>query len=209
MTLLIGALGSMGTRYQSILTHLHEPFDCHDPKICDWRFSLEDDVNKKYDRFIIASPTETHYEWVMKLDRFKKPILCEKILSKDVDKVQEMLNINSPLSMMMQYSLMITENDIGDSHYNYYQHGSDGLAWDCFQIIALANGKVELFEDSPIWYCVLNGKRLDKSRMDAAYVEFVRSWLLSGQVSSYEKLSDWHLKVKQYEDEWTLKKSQS
>jgi hypothetical protein len=201
VTLLIGSEGSMGKRYQAILNFLDEPFGCLDPKLGPMSF-----VGQSYDRFIVATPTETHLEWIKRLDSFGKPILCEKPLAKNMSEVNDILACQSPLSMMMQYVWLVNQHAHGRSFYNYYNHGPDGLVWDCFQIVALAEGEVELAENSPVWRCTINGMKIKREDMDGAYVEFVRAWLKGAQVPK-KKLIEWHRKVKIYEEKWNTLQS--
>lgn len=184
----------MGKRYQAVLSYLDEPFGCLDPKLGAMSF-----IGQNYDRFIIATPTETHLEWVKKLDSFGKPILCEKPLSKNMDEVREIAACRSPLTMMMQYAWLVNKHSRGRSYYDYYNHGPDGLVWDCFQIIALAEGPIEIREDSPVWDCIINGTKIRREEMDGAYVNFVRAWI-AGAETPRSKLVEWHKKVKQFED---------
>ncbi len=78
--------------------------------------------------------------------------------------------------MTYQYSLIASKDTIGKSFYNYFRHGNDGLAWDCLQIIGLARGAISLEECSPVWSCVINGRRVPLAAMDAAYIGYVQSW---------------------------------
>jgi hypothetical protein len=184
----------MGRRYQAILKYLGEPFGRLDVLPGFKVNSLE-----KYDRFIVATPTSTHLDWVNSLDLYKKPILCEKPLSTHLDEVEEILKVESPLSMTMQYRYFDREFFQGESGYDFYNHGKDGLAWDCFQIIALARGEVSVREESPIWKCRLNGEWLDLAKMDHAYVWAVKNFL-EGQYLDREHLHAWHSKVKAYSE---------
>ena len=202
MILIIGSEGSMGKRYQAILKHLSQPFEGWDPK-----HGTAPCHPEKYSRFIIASPTDTHLGWVKALDQYGKPILCEKPLSKDLGEVEEILKCKSELTMMMQYTWLFDRYSFGHSSYNYYQHGPDGLIWDCFQIIALARHEVELKEDSPIWKCVINGKPIRRGDMDEAYVGFVSAWLKGIVPAAKQRLLEWHRKVKDYEEKWNSQAS--
>ena len=194
----------MGKRYQAILKHLNEPFEKYDPKLPNARFP--DDG--AFSRFIVASPTETHATWVKKLDAYGKPILCEKPLSKDLEEVEDILACKSPITMMMQYWMLADKQSYGPSHYNYYHHGPDGMVWDCFQIIALAKGEVQIEETSPIWRCTINGRNIQRGHMDGAYVEFVRDWLKGNSTPIGRiQLMLWHKKVKEFEEKWNTKAS--
>lgn len=202
MTLLIGCLGSMGQRYQAILNYLKEPFEGIDVA----KFSKR--PFKEFDRFIIATPTPTHFKWFLELQEFKKPILIEKPISKNLDEVRQIVNGQAPVSMMMQYKFLMDPTSMGPSSYNYFRHGNDGLVWDLFQIIALSNSHPDIAEDSPIWSCWINGKKLNLSDMDAAYVKAVSSFL-SGQMVPPHQIIKWHEKVAEFEAQWTLQRFQS
>lgn len=193
----------MGRRYKAILNYLHEPFECLDPLLGGPKRPRE-----IYDRFIIASPTPTHLAWVCELDEYNKPILCEKPLSKDIDEASTIARCRSPLTMQMQYS-RLAQDSLGKSFYNYFHHGQDGLVWDCFQIIALAKSEIELYEDSPVWRCMINGRHILRGHMDFAYVEYVRAWMNGEVQPSKSQLLEWHHKVKEFEEKWTSNKFQS
>lgn len=173
--LIVGSEGSMGRRYKAILSHLKVPYECVDKE-----HSSEVIQEKAWESngIIIATPTETHTNLIMGLNKFKIPILCEKPFTKNMDELSLILEMTlGPLDMMFQYSKIYDPTSKGNSFYNYFRHGNDGLVWDCMQTIGLANGEVEVFEDSPVWTCQINGTSLDLFKMDSAYVEAVRSWL--------------------------------
>lgn len=177
-TLIIGAHGSMGQRYQAILKyHLRKPFDCVDKELTGVKLL---DRAQHYESFIVATPTETHAQIVSDLAIFGKPILCEKPVVKDAQEMDELIltlrRHKTPFRMMYQYSLLARENSIGSSYYKYFRHGSDGLVWDCMQIIALARGQCELSEDSAIWMCKINGRKISIYDMDSAYIGYVHKW---------------------------------
>lgn len=191
MTLIIGSEGSMGKRYQAILSFLGKPFECYDMKFGGYP-QLD-----KYSHFIIATPTETHFRWVQNLDQYQKPILCEKPLSKDMDEVRGILACTAPLSLMMQYHAFDIPTSHGLSWYNYYAHGKDGLAWDCFQIIALARGEFEIKETSPVWSAGINGHEIERGHMDTAYLYAVINFY-DGKYFSKDQMLEWHWKVDKY-----------
>lgn len=190
-TLVIGCNGSIGKRHCAVLKHIGVDFEGYDinDKIPDF---------DKFDNFIIATPTNTHFRFIYELGQYRKPILCEKPLSIEREDFLKILNTDIKLSMMMQYRYFDRDFDKGDSRYNFYNHGKDGLVWDCFQVIALARGKVTIGEDSPIWDCVLNGRELDLRKMDHAYIWAIKEFL-DGKYISKDKLLEYHNKVRNYE----------
>jgi hypothetical protein len=177
MILIIGANGSMGKRYQSILRYLGRPFACVDAEH-NRHFIKQAATACK--GIIIASPTDTHAEYIQHLQDLRIPLLCEKPVVKDVGQLQELLagvkEHKTPFRMMYQYQMLVDPDRIGRSHYNYFRHGADGIAWDCIQILGLARGEVRLSEDSPVWRCMINGKSLNLAHMDAAYIGYVQRW---------------------------------
>lgn len=202
MILVIGANGSMGTRYQAILKHLGAPFIC-----VDIGSKLEDIRDKTITGVIIASPTETHLSFIELFAALGVPILCEKPLSKNKSELQQIKSIveehNVNLTMTMQYKMLDQRDIDGDTEYNYFKHGNDGLSWDCIQIIGLARGQVFLREDSPIWKCTLNGNKLSIADMDQAYIDFVKHWLKEPG-DDIDELIDIHEKVIKHEQEHGL-----
>lgn len=176
--LIFGSNGSMGKRYQAIFKYLNIP---------TLGVDLEDDPDArkiktlKAGSYVIATPTDNHMGLIHELIPQRKPILCEKPVVKNVAELkiirERVEKEKVPFRMMFQYSLLADPARIGKSRYDYFRHGSDGLVWDCLQILGLARGAVELKEQSPVWSCVINGKPLSIGSMDAAYVAYVQRWL--------------------------------
>ena len=174
--LLIGARGSMGRRYAAILRYLNVPYVGHDVESTAERV-VEDVASAEIFGTIIATPTATHYGYWRLLDPLGKPILCEKPLTKSPAEMEEMLNGRSPLRMMTQYALLDDPCSFGETLYDYYDSGKDGLAWDCMQIIGLARGPLVVRNESPVWRCILNWRVLTLEQVHQAYVDYVRLWL--------------------------------
>ena len=177
----------MGRRYQAILKAIDEPFHCVDVKrpVSDLAWF------EKADRFIVATPTETHYKIVKSLIPYGKPILCEKPFSKNLNEVKDMVESCAadgvPLDMMFQYALALHIATLAtggfansnNSHYSYFRTGNDGREWDCMQVIALHKDRdkpLYVGNTSPIWFCQLNGYVLTYPWIEAAYVSFVDVW---------------------------------
>lgn len=176
--LVIGCHGSMGRRYQAILSYLGKPFRGVD---LEHNRHYARKLAEESDGIILATPTKTHVELIREYLPLQKPILCEKPVCKDVAELKglmaEIKDAKTPFRMMYQYQILADSSRIGKTHYNYFRHGSDGLAWDCLQIVGLARGECRLKESSPVWSCMINGKRLSIEHMDAAYVAYVQRWL--------------------------------
>lgn len=176
--LIIGDKGNMAARYKAIFNALkieHQGIDIDTPD--DGVLSALDVC----DRFLLVTPTDTHFQWITRLLPYKKPILCEKPVTKDLNELGYVLEKcridNIPFRAVFQYSMLIRKDEPGESWYDYFKHGNDGLYWDCMQITALSKTCPDLSEKSPIWDCVINGERLSLSDMDRAYVEYIKLWL--------------------------------
>jgi hypothetical protein len=179
-TLIIGANGSMGKRYQAIYEWLDYPYWAVDKELSREQILVR---AKAADSIIVCTPTITHGELLRDFMPLQKPILCEKPISKDMDELNEILTYAKrkalPFNMVMQYEELLNDKGRdGDakSEYNYFRHGNDGLVFDCLQIIALANGEIHLDDESPIWTCVINGQKINLSDMDQAYVSMIKKW---------------------------------
>jgi hypothetical protein len=122
-------------------------------------------------------------------------MLCEKPVTTSLTELAEILELykNQRLKMVMQYAELNT-GDGGHSFYDYYNHGRDGLLWDCIQIIGLARSSWKVGEDSPVWKCALNGKELSLSDMDIAYISMIRKWFFAPR-EELLKIYDIHKKV--------------
>lgn len=177
MILLVGAKGSMGKRYQSILRFLGKDFIGVDKETDDRKRAK---LMGECDGVIIATPTESHENLIAEMAPFKKPILCEKPVTKDLGGLiavtKRLETEGTPFRMMFQYSMLVNPNRIGKTLYNYFRHGQDGIMWDCLQVIGLARGECVLKEDSPVWACMINGQRLSIADMDSAYIAYVQKW---------------------------------
>lgn len=196
MILIVGGLGNMGKRYRLILESLGKS-TCVVDKMHDYKTIL--DLAMQSDGIIIATPTDTHIDFINLFAPLGKPILCEKPLCKDLDVLQKTFNnlkkYNTPFSMILQYGELVDPNSTGVSSYNFFRHGSDGLFWDCIQIIGLAKGIVGVSEKSHIWKCEINGKKINVADMDYAYERFIFNWLLKPS-QDLDMLFNMHKKVK-------------
>lgn len=201
MILIIGSNGSMGLRYQAILKYLDKKFSCVDIQTTPEKFLQ---LAGSCHCAIIASPTPSHFKYLEIFSTLKVPVLCEKPLSKNLGELTQIKEdfvsergLN--LTMMMQYKIFDSEAYQGVTSYDYFRHGNDGLAWDCLQPIGLARWTVELKEESPIWKCSLNGRKLSLGDMDLAYVKFVSNWL-SKPGDDIGRLYEIHQKVLEFEN---------
>lgn len=179
MILVIGGHGNMGQRYCRILDKVGVRYWVYDVKSNCGPMS---EMAKNSSAFIVATPTDTHAQLVLDLIPYKRPILCEKPISLETEVVDGVVKVardsGANLQMVNQYSFMVPEKQRADrSEYNYFKHGPHGLYWDCINIVGLAKGIVTLSNDSPVWKCTINGKKLALGDVDQAYVDMVVSWV--------------------------------
>jgi hypothetical protein len=171
--LIVGSKGNMGKRYEAVCKLLGITTIGQDLK------EPQPDMTG-VDGIIVATPTTSHTKDIINYSRFDLPYLVEKPLTKlpiELDNflmVVQRLGLN--LQMVNQYQELVKPGAVGDTRYNYFKTGNDGLAWDCINIIGLANDSVTLNNDSPIWECVINGQKLSLSDMDRAYISMVEKW---------------------------------
>lgn len=201
MILIVGGGGAQGKRYQSILRYLHRPFIAVDSL---WGDDNPKEVmkNKEISDVILTTPTPTHIALLKEYLPYGKPILCEKPIATDLREIKD-LPWEADISMVYQYKQLI---DPGrprlPSFYDYFRHGNDGLIWDCLQIISLASSEVQVFQDSPVWKCTINGRGLNLSSMDFAYIKEVQWWLLGNRhdrgeiIAAHEKTADYFERAK-------------
>lgn len=193
--LIVGSKGNMARRYATILRHLgveHQGVDLGDtwPEL------------PSFDSVLICTPTDRHVEDIYRAAKYSVPILCEKPLTKDLDLALEVCDFAErtglALRMVNQYAhLRGNGTGSGPTVYDYWNHGKDGLAWDCISVVALAQGPVHLGEESPVWFCQINGAQHYVSEMDYAYVDMLKSWL-GGEIYGTHYIREAHKKVAAY-----------
>lgn len=198
MIQIVGVNGNMAQRYGAILTHIHQ----------DWSgWDVGQDI-KDGDGYIVATPTRTHVDVIRSLMHLGKPILCEKPVTKNLSDLEKLLydceKAGTKLQMISQYDYLLDRAKTGPTVYDYYKHGSDGLYWDCINIIYHAQSSVLLKEKSPIWTCIINGHQLSLSDMDRAYICMLTDWTHDPK-ADYDRI--WRAHDKVYQMEVSCKKS--
>lgn len=196
---IFGNKGNMGRRYAAVLKLLeHEAVggDVGDKVLDDREFG-------NYDGFIIATPTDTHLDYIEFLLKCGKPVLCEKPFATNAgaqlrNVLQEAEAAKMQLSMVSQYDFLGFQGSYGATSYDYYKSGPDGLAWDCINIIRKAKASIRLKNESPIWKCTINGTALCPNMMDQAYIEMIDSWLTKKYEPQYDMILAAHEKVVDY-----------
>jgi hypothetical protein len=191
--LIVGSKGAMGRRYAAVLRHLGVEFvgiDQGDP------------VPDLFDSVIICTPTPNHLPQIVRFASHKVPILCEKPISTNVGEALEVCDWAEEkgidLQMVNQYAYLENQDTVGSTVYNYWNHGRDGLTFDCISVLALARGPVQLAENSPVWTCQINGLNLDLRDMDRAYIAMIHAWLMGDRSFGPEYIRHAHKAVAAY-----------
>lgn len=191
---ILGSKGNMGRRYHVILNMLGVAVTGTD--VDGTLAGIE-----RADGIIIATPTDLHLQHLDAMIRFHLPILCEKPFTKDITKLHSFYDRHGAkvdyIRMVNQYQYMISSNAYGDTEYNYFKTGGDGLVFDCLNIIGLAKGNCVLKNDSPIWKCKINGQTLSQGLVDKSYVDMIEDWVkhpssnFQYAKTAHEKASAW------------------
>ena len=176
MVLVVGHLGNMGRRYSVILDCLGIGWIGTEDLIKDYPNSIRHNerfIGDIFSHIIIASPTDSHNSLLQHLQTFPGPVLCEKPITKTDNYEIKLGYYPKNLYMVNNYAFAELHRDRREDNvtwYDFYNSGKDGLAWDCLQFIVLAEGKLSLKNDSPIWSAGINGFKIDRSSIDNSYV---------------------------------------
>lgn len=194
--IIIGANGSMGTRYQAVMRHLgvdYLPIDVVDA------FPSPD----SYDCAIVCTPTHTHIQSIAQLPKVGVPILMEKPFWKDLATVETLCDLlderQTPIRMVNQYWHLAMDGEAGVTSYDYFRSGKDGLAWDVISLLALANGRVKFDQKSPFWSATINGLPVTHYDVEVAYSQMIEAFLGHppvGPETPYIRMA--HRRVAQY-----------
>jgi hypothetical protein len=201
-TCVIGANGNMGRRYMAILEYLNQ-------QPCGVDIGEPVPFTRHY---IIATPTETHLDVLAKLidqhgTNGDLRILIEKPVTKNPDHFDFVLGTKNKIYMVNQYAYAANQGripkGIGTS-YDYYNSGTDGLAWDCIQLLHLAEGPVWLHTKSPVWRCKVNGRWIPRDSVDHLYIKMIKDFISDnrahGKLWGPEDIIKAHEKVLRYEE---------
>jgi hypothetical protein len=195
-----GLNGNMGQRYKTICQSLGHEVGGHDVTPFESSFS-----RFEADRIIVATPTSTHAEILHGIVALKKPVLCEKPVTKSRRDLYELVEryrtYGTPLSIVSQYDELVDPEWEGETLYDYFKSGPDGLHWDCLNVVWHAKSGVTLRKVSPVWTCRINGKELDLRLMDYAYIAMLRKWLAEPE-SHYDRILESHEKAVQMGAKW-------
>lgn len=175
MILLIGNRGSVGRRYSAILDYLGADWVGYDSA-----WDANPPVLPRFDKFIVATPTPTHYGVVSELPR-DRPVLCEKPLASSFQDAKEMADSREG------YIVSNYRYALGDGphliEYDFFNTGKDGLRMDCCQLLMLDRNAV-LRNKSPYWTLKDNGETVPYETIERSYVYMLRDFV----DGNYERL---------------------
>lgn len=198
---IVGASGNMGQRYFACMKLIQSL----KPQVSITISDIGAPIPLDKDRYIVATPTENHPEMVQYLlYETNGQVLCEKPYSKKEEDLDELSYLDEKklarLRMVNQYRYIhksiMTEGSL--TSYNYFNSGKDGLAYDCINLIGLANAEIKLETTSPIWKCTINGSRLNRNDVDEAYIHMLWEWFKNRNEDDVKYIIHAHLKVKEW-----------
>lgn len=176
--LVIGGLGSIGSRYVAILKHLG-----HEPVIYDTQVATPPLDRIAFDKAIIATPTDTHFHWCLRMITLNKPFLCEKPLCKDTRSCELLKESGHPLGFVVNNYSYLCGTKQPKIKYDYFRTGNDGLHLDCCQLIYL-DPTVEIKTDSPVWKLTIDGYQISYLSLEYSYIHMISDFV----VGAYQNL---------------------
>ncbi len=180
--LVVGSKGGMGKKYVAILRHLKE--DVLEADIGDlwWEWG--------FDRVIIATPTENHFNDLHKAILYGKPILCEKPICKrpiEVSAVKisaDRKGLDIRMVSNWRFAVNRALERVGEIavlgemniEYSYYHSGNDGFFWDTIQLLMMA-GRFKYDHTAPVFDAKVNGNPITLDDISHSYPMMVSEWL--------------------------------
>ena len=196
MLLIVGCRGNMGQRYQAVCNDLGVPFRGVD---------VENKVNfDMVTHVLIATPTDTHHEVYKFIRRnYTGPILCEKPFSRNENQLypiiadDQLFIVDNYVSAAALSKPDYVRTETDETVYHYFNSGNDNLHLDCIQMYYMANGDVTLSNTSSVWFCIINGQRIDRSSIDVSYAEMLKGFMEGTHPRTYNprKYYEAHLKA--------------
>jgi hypothetical protein len=188
-TLVIGGRGSAGSRYCAILKSLDVPYEV---------FDLADEQCRPFEDYdfthaIIATPTPNHLVWLNTLCHQDKTFLCEKPVSKMVDEIVPFISYDKGY-VVNNYAFCLDQfkPDSCKITYDYFRTGSDGVYFDCVQLLYL-DLEARIRTNSPIWEFWNHSYRVHYHEIEQSYIDMVQTFL--GVSKDYDKTCLWDMKV--------------
>jgi hypothetical protein len=169
---IVGSNGSIGRRYCACLDFLgYDVVKIDLPR---------PSVMPSFDRAIIATPTNSHYENLREFLTYKIPVLIEKPVSKSLREISLLISLDKMnfsrvvcnwkfVPGMREHSNLIT--------YNNYYTGQDGTMWDMCQIVYLSNGSCKIETTSPVFKCTVNKLNVTLLDIERSYIFMLDTWM--------------------------------
>ena len=186
--LILGHLGRMGKRYGAILTRMGVKWDGID--LPDHGIPIDQhDHLEDYARIIIATPTRTHKELIVKcLDKSTSLILCEKPLcgnSKDTEEISR-LSKSDRVFVVCNWAYVLPW-ELGpekqDVVYGNWHTGNDGVSWDCCQLHYLSKDKDGAIICDDMLFCAfIDGFPISLTDIDRSYIAMMLEFINDGYV---------------------------
>lgn len=170
--LLVGSEGSIGQRYKAILNYLKVPFFTYDVKT-DRRNVLY----KEYSHLIVATPTYTHLDIAQAIPKDVFALIEKPIVTKEKDLLTLEKALHPRIFQVNQYAYIPGINGDGETYYNFFRTGSDGILFDCITLIYLAKSIINLGNTSPFWQCKINGRDILYQSLEQSYVNMIKDFL--------------------------------
>jgi len=206
--ILVIGVGSIGKRYMAIIKYLgHEAIGVD---INRGPYSLE---SFDFDKAIVCTPTDSHFEPAYALAYMDKPFLIEKPVSKQILEIKKIKEKTDKAYMVNNWAHVFTDIKLlpynNSVYYDHYNTGSDGLAWDCIQLIYLAN-EIMLDNVSPFFHCTINEDKVTLDMVTRSYVNMLLAfvdgdyhalWTLEQAIDANKKVEGYIEEVRQFSKE--------
>ena len=143
---------------------------------------------KLFDRAIIACTTSAHDDYCQVLSLMKKPYLCEKPLSKNIESLRRLLKLSIDSGqrnyVVNNFDFIKTwrlqKSTTFELSYNYYNTGNDGFLWDMCQLIHISK-KNKIFlsvsSDSYKWRFSVDKTDVPYIEIEESYLQMIKAWL--------------------------------
>jgi len=165
----------MGRRYDQILQKMGVSFRSADAE-------FDGDVDG-ITKVIIATPTATHRHYIEFFNERKIEILCEKPVVKSVDEICALEKlVRVPFRWVCNWRFVypsgIYYSDTCAIDYHNSRTGDDGLAWDCIQLIYLANNfHIKLDNKADSFRCTIDDFQVSLEDIEVSYERMIGYWI--------------------------------
>jgi hypothetical protein len=181
--IVLGANGSIGRRYCAILKYLKIPFDVYDSQEF-WK------PTDNFSHVIVATPTDTHGEYVKRLAESGHWSLIEKPLTKDRQELEELKKHQDSERIFsvcnLRYTCLNFQKPV-TIEYDFYNTGKDGTVWDCIQLFYM-DKQAKIRTNSPFLKFRINHVSITHRMVEESYIKMLQDFL------SYKTKNLWSMK---------------